>query len=635
MLTQERATLWGDRVADPLDTDIPRKDLLRFLTCGSVDDGKSTLIGRLLYDSKSVYEDQLESLTADSKRLGSVGGGLDFSLLLDGLQAEREQNITIDVAYRYFSTPHRKFIVADTPGHEQYTRNMATGASNCDFAVLLVDARQGLMTQTKRHSYILSLLGVRKLALAINKMDMVGFDQKCFEAIAADYADFVSDLGFTDIASIPISALRGDNVFLRSDDTPWYRGPTLIEHLEAVEVTDGRDQKSFRMPIQWVNRPEQAFRGFSGTVAAGSVSPGDVICILPDGRNATVERIVTYDGDLPKAAAGDAVTVTLAEEVDVSRGDMLVALDSPGEVSDQIAAHIIWMHDQPMLPGRSYLLKTTGQTVTATVTTLKHKININTLEHQSGTTLTLNEVGVCNLGLNRPVVFDRYSENRKTGGFILIDRFTNATVGAGMFDFGLRRASNVHWQDLDIDRAARAELKNQKPFVLWFTGLSGAGKSTIANLVEKKLYSHGRHTYLLDGDNVRHGLNQNLGFTDADRVENIRRAAEVSRLFVDAGLIVMVSFITPFRSERRMAREMFADGEFIEVFVDAPIQLCEQRDPKGLYKKARAGLIKNFTGIDSIYEPPESPEIHLRAAGARPEQLAEDVIAELSRRGLG
>ncbi len=611
-----------------------QKDVLRVLTCGGVDDGKSTLLGRLLYESMLIYEDQLASLAADSKRIGTTGEDLDLALLVDGLCAEREQGITIDVAYRYFATPKRKFIVADTPGHEQYTRNMATGASTCDFAVLLVDAREGATTQTHRHACILALLGLRKIALAVNKMDLVGYSRARFEEIAEDFTAFAGGLGLEEVVAIPVSALKGDNVLQPSANMHWYRGPTLMAHLETVEVASDRAGQPFRMPVQWVARAGSDFRGFAGTILSGVVRPDDEVAVLPTGRAAHVKRIVTYDGDLDEARPGDAVTLTLDVELDVSRGDVLAAPDAPAQVSDQIAADLVWMADEPMLPGRVYLLKAGHQTATATITALKHKINVNTLEHQAGKMLELNEAGMCNLSLNRPLVFDPYKQSRDMGGFILIDRFSNDTVGAGMIEFGLRRATNIHWQALDVDRHARAELKGQRPCVLWFTGLSGAGKSTIANLIEKKLHAQGRHTYLLDGDNVRHGLNKDLGFTDADRVENIRRVAETAKLFVDAGLIVMVSFISPFRSERQMARELFGEGEFFEVFVDTPLEVCEQRDPKGLYKKARAGLIKNFTGIDSLYEPPQAPEIRLNASRQGPEDLAESVIEQLERHRL-
>ena len=617
-------------VADLLAAE-QKKDLLRFLTCGSVDDGKSTLIGRLLYDSKLVYDDQLAGLVSDSKRIGTAGGDLDFALLVDGLQAEREQGITIDVAYRYFSTPKRKFIVADTPGHEQYTRNMATGASTCDFAVLLVDARQGILAQTRRHACIVSLLGVRKLALAVNKMDLVGFAKERFEPIAQEFVAFGRRLGFEDVVAIPLSALRGDNVIAPAANMHWYRGPTLMGHLETVDVTSAGGDLGFRMPVQWVNRAED-FRGYAGTIAGGMVRAGDDIVVLPSGRRSRVERIVTYDGDLDAAATGDAVTLTLADEIDVSRGNVLAAAGSDVAVSDQIAAHVVWMADEPLLPGRAYVLKSGAQATIATITELKHKINVDTLEHQAGKTLELNEVGFCNLGLSQPLVFDPYKRSREMGGFILIDRFSDATLGAGMIEFGLRRATNIKWQAMEVGKDVRAGLKGQTPCVLWLTGLSGAGKSTVANLVEKQLADRGRHTYVLDGDNVRHGLNKDLGFTDADRVENVRRVAETARLMVDAGLIVIVSLISPFRSERRMARELFEAGEFIEVFVDTPLEVCEARDPKGLYKKARAGMIKNFTGIDSDYEPPDAAELRLRAGVGSPEALARDLIGELERR---
>lgn len=608
------------------------RGLLRFLTCGSVDDGKSTLIGRLLYDSALVYEDQLRSAEQDQRRPGAVSGPLDLSLLVDGLEAEREQKITIDVAYRYFSTPRRKFIVADTPGHVQYTRNMATGASNCDFAVLLVDARSGVLTQTRRHACILSLLGIRRIALAINKMDLVDFDQARFEAIAADFSSFVEPLKFDRVTYVPVSALKGDNVIHPSAHMHWYHGPTLLGHLETVDLGREAEERPFRFPVQWVNRPHLDFRGYAGTVASGVVRPGDEVIIHPSDKRAHVARIVTADGDLTEAREGDAITLTFAEEVDVSRGDVITLPGAMPSVADQIAARLIWFDDEPMLPGRTYTLKCGSQTTTATVSNLKYKLNVDNLDHVAGKTLELNEVGSCNLTTAKAIVFDPYAENGHTGSFILIDRFTNATVAAGMIEFGLRRATNIQWQELFIDKGARAGLKGQKPCVLWFTGLSGAGKSTIANTLEKRLHALGRHTYLLDGDNIRHGLNKDLGFTDVDRVENIRRVAETARLFVDAGLIVMVSFISPFRSERRMARDLLQDGEFIEVFVDTPLEVCEARDPKGLYRKARAGLISNFTGIDSLYEAPEKPELKLDTRSSNPEALAEAVLVELRRR---
>jgi bifunctional enzyme CysN/CysC len=609
-----------------------KKSLLRFLTCGSVDDGKSTLIGRLLYDSKLLFDDQLSALEKDSKKHGTTGEDIDFALLVDGLEAEREQGITIDVAYRFFATDKRKFIVADTPGHEQYTRNMATGASNSDLAVILIDARKGVLTQTRRHAYIASLLGIRHVVLAINKIDLVEFSEKIFERIAADFAEFAENLHFATMAPVPISARFGDNVIVPSKSTPWYKGPALLAHLESVDVESALAEGPFRLPVQWVNRPDLDFRGFSGTIASGRVSEGDQIAVAKSGRTTHVKRIVTMDGDLESASAGEAVTLTLADEVDISRGDVLAAAHSRPDVSEQFAAHLLWMAEDELLPGRSYLLKLATTTVPAQITALKHKIDVNTLEHLAAKTLQLNEVGYCNFSVSQPIAFDPYRDNRDMGGFILIDRFTNATVGAGMIDFGLRRATNVHWQALDVDKNARAAQKGQKPAVLWFTGLSGSGKSTIANLVEGRLLSEGRHTYLLDGDNVRHGLNRDLGFTDADRVENIRRVAEASKLFVDAGLIVLVSFISPFRSERHMARELMGDGEFIEIFVDTPLEICMSRDPKGLYVKAKAGEIRNFTGIDSPYEAPENPELTIKTVEAEAVDHAERIVAYLKDR---
>ncbi len=609
------------------------KGLLRFITCGSVDDGKSTLIGRLLYESKLVFEDQLAALEADSKKVGTQGGDLDLALLVDGLAAEREQGITIDVAYRFFSTEKRKFIVADTPGHEQYTRNMATGASTADLAVILVDARKGVLPQTRRHSYIVSLLGVRHVVLAVNKMDAIGYGRETFEAIVAEYRDFAGRLGFSDIFAIPLSALRGDNVTTVSERMSWFAGPPLMQHLETVEIEQDTLRRPFRMPVQWVSRPHQDFRGFSGFVVAGRIRPGELIRVAPSGRQSRVARIVTADGDLPEAVAGQSVTLVLADEVDVSRGDVLAAADSPPTAADQFQATLVWMHEEPMLPGRPYLMKIGTRTITASVTDLRHKVNVNTLEHVAAKQLELNEIGICNLSTDAPVAFDPYAEIRDTGGFVLIDRLSNDTVGAGMLHFALRRAENVHWQALDVTRESRAALKGQRPCVLWFTGLSGAGKSTIANLVEKRLAARGRHTCLLDGDNVRHGLNRDLGFTEADRVENIRRVAEVARLMADAGLIVLVSFISPFRAERRLARERMVEGEFIEVFVETPLAEAEKRDPKGLYRKARQGLIRNFTGIDSPYEPPEHAELVLDTTRLDAEAAAAEVVAELERRG--
>lgn len=610
------------------------KGLLRFITCGSVDDGKSTLIGRLLWDSKLIFEDQLAALESDSKKVGTQGGEIDFALLLDGLQAEREQGITIDVAYRFFSTDKRKFIVADTPGHEQYTRNMATGASNAEVAVILVDARKGVLTQTRRHSYIVSLVGIKHVVLAVNKMDLVDNGQEVFEAIEEDYRAFAEGLGFDDIACIPISALKGDNIIERSAAMSWYDGPTLMAYLEKVEVVSDLQDKPFRMPVQWVNRPNLDFRGFSGTIASGRVRPGDTIAVPASGQTSTVKRIVTFDGDLDEAVAGQAVTLTLADEIDISRGDVLSDAQSRPDHADQFEAKLIWMHETALLPGRHYILKMGTQAAAAQVSDLKYSVNVNTLEHTAAKTLELNEVGICNFALDRSLSFDPYTENKGTGRFILVDRFTNATVAAGMVTHALRRATNIHWQSLDINKKARADLKGQKPAVLWFTGLSGAGKSTIANALEKKLHSMGKHTYILDGDNVRHGLNKDLGFTDADRVENIRRVAETSKLFVEAGMIVLASFISPFRSERRMAREMLDAGEFLEVWVNTSLDVCETRDPKGLYKKARSGEIKNFTGIDSDYEPPETAEIILDGGAATPEEHAEAIVKELERREM-
>jgi bifunctional enzyme CysN/CysC len=611
------------------------KTMLRFITCGSVDDGKSTLIGRLLYDTHLVFEDHLTALESDSRKVGTQGGELDFALLVDGLAAEREQGITIDVAYRFFSTESRKFIVADTPGHEQYTRNMVTGASTAELAVILIDARKGVLTQTRRHSYLVSLLGIRHVVLAVNKLDLVDYSQEVFDTIEADYRAFAAEIGLEDIVAIPMSALRGDNITEPSEHTPWYTGPTLIGHLETVDVAVVLVAGPFRLPVPWVNRPDLDFRGFSGQIVGGTVRPGDRVRILPSGRESTVARIVTFDGDLDEAVAGQSVTITLTDEVDVSRGDVIAAATDPPGVADQFEAHIIWMGEEPMLPGRPYLLKLGARTVGVTVAQPKYKVNVNTLEHTAAKTLELNEIGVCNINLDRALPFDSYRDNRDMGGFVLIDRFTNNTVAAGLLHFALRRADNVHWQAIEVDRAAHARLKGQRPALVWFTGLSGAGKSTIANIVERKLYEQGRHTYLLDGDNVRHGLNKDLGFTDADRVENIRRVAEVAKLMVDAGLIVMASFISPFRAERRMARELLGDGEFVEVFVDSSLEVAEARDVKGLYAKARRGELAHFTGIDSPYEVPESPEVHLDVSGSSTaEDAADQVLAYLRDAGI-
>ena len=609
------------------------KSLLRFITCGSVDDGKSTLIGRLLYESKMIFEDQLAALERDSKKVGTRGDDIDYALLLDGLQAEREQGITIDVAYRFFSTDRRKFIVADTPGHEQYTRNMVTGASTADLAIILIDARKGVLTQTRRHSYLVSLLGIRRVVLAINKMDLVGYAQEVFARIEADYRAFAARIGLADIVCIPISAVQGDNIIEPRGNTPWHRGPMLMEHLETVPVDDDLQARPFRLPVQWVNRPNLDFRGFAGTIVSGSVRPGDRIRALPSGRESQVVRIVTADGDLPEAVANQSITLTLADEIDISRGDVIAAANEPVPVADQFEATVVWMGEAPMLRGRNYLMKIGAKTVTATVAPLKYKVNINTLEHVAADKLELNEIGVCELELDRVIAFEPYTTNRDLGGFILIDRMTNNTVGAGQLNFALRRSQNIHWQSVDIDKRARAAIKGQKACVLWFTGLSGAGKSTIANLVERKLYAMGKHTYLLDGDNVRHGLNKDLGFTAEDRVENIRRVAEVAALMADAGLIVLTAFISPFRSERQMARALLANGEFIEIFVDTPLEVAEARDVKGLYKKARRGELKNFTGIDSPYERPESPEITIASAHSSSEEAAERIVGELQRRG--
>ena len=610
------------------------KGLLRFITCGSVDDGKSSLIGRLLYESKMIFDDQYAALRDDSKKVGTRGGEIDFALLVDGLAAEREQGITIDVAYRFFTTEKRKFIVADTPGHEQYTRNMVTGASTADLAVILIDARKGVLTQTRRHSYLVALLGIRHIVVAINKMDLVGFSQQAFEQIERDYREFAAQIKLESITCIPVSAVFGDNVTSRSERTPWYAGPGLLQHLETVQVHDAALDAAFRMPVQWVNRPNPDFRGFAGLIASGSVRRGDELRVLPSGRTSTVARILTGDGDAEVALAGQSVTLTLSGEIDVSRGDVLAAAGEPPAVANQFEATIIWMHDEPLLQGRAYLFKLGTKTATATVAPIKYRVNVNTLEHLAAKKLELNDIGICGIDLDSAIAFEPYRDSRVLGGFILIDRLTNNTVGAGLLHFALRRSQNVHWQALDVNKIARARLSHQKPCILWFTGLSGAGKSTIANLVEKQLHADGRHTYLLDGDNVRHGLNKDLGFTDQDRVENIRRVAEVARLMIDAGLIVLVSFISPFRSERHMARALVEAGEFIEVFVDTPLAMAEARDVKGLYKKARRGELKNFTGVDSPYEAPENPEIRLHTQQTSPEAAASQVIAYLRAAGV-
>ena len=610
------------------------RGLLRFLTCGSVDDGKSTLIGRLLYNTDVVMGDQLEALKAESRRFGTTGGDIDFSLLLDGLEDERQQRITIDVAYRYFSTPRRSFIVADSPGHEQYTRNMATGASSADLAVLLVDARKGVLPQTRRHSLICSLFGIRHVVLAVNKLDLVGFDREAFDKIATDYAQFAADLGFASLVMVPLSARHGDNLTERSPRTNWYRGPSLLEHLETIDVTEDTAGQPFRFPVQWVNRPNHEFRGFSGTVASGEVAPGDPVQVMGSSRASRIKEIVTFDGTLARAAAGDAVTLTLEDEIDISRGDMLVHPQSPSEFADQFAAHLVWMKEDPLVPGRSYWLKSGTRTVSASVTGLKHRIDINTGAHEAARTLELNEIGYCNIATGMPLAFDSYKMSRETGGFILIDRVTQETAAAGVIEFALRRATNIQWQELAVGPGHRAQLNGHQAAILWFTGLSGAGKSTIANRLEQKLLAIGVHTMLLDGDNVRHGLNRDLGFTDADRVENIRRVGEVAKLMGDAGLIVICAFISPFRADRQMAREIAGSRVFIEVFIDTPIGECIRRDPKGLYAKAQAGAIPNFTGIDSDYEPPETPDIRLETIDADPDMLADRVLAGLRRRAV-
>jgi bifunctional enzyme CysN/CysC len=604
------------------------KSLLRFITCGSVDDGKSTLIGRLLYDSKMLFEDQLAALQADSRRIGTQGQKIDFALLVDGLAAEREQGITIDVAYRFFSTDRRKFIVADTPGHEQYTRNMVTGASTADLAVILIDARKGVLTQTRRHSYLAHLIGIRNVVLAVNKMDLIGYDRAAYETILADYTAFAESIGVKRFLSLPISGLEGDNIVTKSERMPWYTGPALLGHLETVEVDSTAAQRqSFRMPVQWVNRPNQDFRGFMGLICSGGVRPGDAVRVLPSGKSTRVARIVTFKGDVESAFAGESVTLTLTDEVDCSRGDVLSAADDPPETADQFEATIVWMAEEEMLPGRPYWLKIGTQTATATIQHPKYQVNVNTLEHLAAKTLALNAIGVANVSSDKPLIFDPYDRNHTLGGFILVDKLSNATVGAGMLHFALRRSSNVHWQAIDVDRDAHARQKHQKPRILWFTGLSGAGKSTIANLVQKKLYALGKHSFLLDGDNIRHGLNRDLGFTDADRVENIRRVGEVARLMLDSGLIVLTAFISPFRSERQMVRDMAPPGEFVEIYVETPLAVAEQRDVKGLYKKARAGQLKNFTGIDSAYDSPLDPEIRVNTGAMSAEQAADTIVA--------
>lgn len=607
------------------------KDLLRFITCGSVDDGKSTLIGRLLHDSKLIFDDQLSALAKDSARHGTAGDDLDFALLVDGLEAEREQGITIDVAYRFFATARRSFIVADTPGHEQFTRNMATGASGADLAIILIDARKGVLVQTRRHSLICSLLGIRHVLVAVNKIDLVNFQADVFDRIVEDYEGFAGELGFASITPIPISARFGDNVTASSGNTPWYRGPTLLQYLETVDADDETATKPFRFPVQWVNRPNLDFRGYAGTVASGQVMVGDAVVAAISGQTSKVTQIITPEGPASAATAGDAVTITLADELDIARGDILVSSKARPDVSEQFAAHVIWMSDEPLVPGRSYLGRIGTKTSPITITAIKHRVDVNTHQHIAATALELNDIAFCNLSTTTPIAFDPYEQNRKTGSFIIIDRFTNHTVGAGMIAFGLRRGTNIHRQALSIGKAERAALNRQRPAIVWFTGLSGAGKSTVADIVDRRLYASGHHTTLLDGDNVRHGLNRDLGFTEADRVENIRRVGEVAKLMVESGLIVLCSFISPYRAERDTIRSLVGPDEFIEVFVDTPITTCIERDPKGLYAKAKAGQLKNFTGIDAPYEAPEKPEVHLHTEDNSPEQLAEDIIRILAQ----
>ncbi|AOR76174.1 MULTISPECIES: sulfate adenylyltransferase subunit CysN [Sphingomonadaceae] len=631
--TKEAVYVTDKLIAEDIDAYLVQhehKTMLRFITCGSVDDGKSTLIGRLLYDSKMIFEDQLDALTADSKKVGTQGQEIDFALLVDGLAAEREQGITIDVAYRFFNTEKRKFIVADCPGHEQYTRNMVTGASTADLAVILIDARKGVLVQTRRHSYLCHLIGIKNIVLAVNKMDLVDYDQAVFDGIVKDYAEFARSIGIDSFTAMPISGFKGDNITTPSANTPWYKGPTLVEHLETVEVLSSVDaDKPFRLPVQWVNRPNLDFRGFSGLIATGSVKPGDKIRVLPSGKTSAITRVVTYDGDLDEAVAGQSVTVCFEDEIDCSRGSVISVADNPPQTADQFESTIVWLADEALIPGRAYWLKLGTQQVSATVAEPKYTVNVNTMEHMAAKTLDLNAIGVAELTTDKQVVFEPYAENRTLGGFILIDKMTNATVAAGMLNFSLRRSQNVHWQAVDIDRKQHAGLKNQKPAVLWFTGLSGSGKSTIANMVEKKLHRMNRHTFLLDGDNVRHGLNKDLGFTEADRIENIRRVGEVSKLMTDAGLIVITAFISPFQADREMVRAMLPEGEFIEVFIDTPLKVAEARDVKGLYKKARSGELKNFTGIDSPYEAPRNPEVRIDTTVISPEEAAELIVNTL------
>ena len=632
--TQDSVYQTDALIAEDIDTYLAthqHKTMLRFITCGSVDDGKSTLIGRLLYDSKMIFEDQLATLESDSKKDGTQGEEIDFALLVDGLAAEREQGITIDVAYRFFNTEKRKFIVADCPGHEQYTRNMVTGASTADLAVILVDARKGVLVQTRRHSYLCHLIGIKNIVLAVNKMDLVDYDQETFDKIVADYTEFAKSIGIENFTALPISGFKGDNITLApSENTPWYKGPSLIDHLEQVEVRSAIDaEKPFRLPVQWVNRPNLDFRGFAGQIATGVIKPGDAVRVLPSGKTSTVKAVVTMDGDLDEAVAGQSVNLTFEDEIDCSRGNVIATADQPPQVADQFEATIVWMDDDALVPGRAYFLKLGSQTVSATVAEPKYEVNVNTMEHLAAKTLELNAIGVAEVTTDKPIVFEPYADNRTLGGFVLIDKITNATVAAGMLHFSLRRSQNVHWQATDITREDHAFLKNQTPRILWFTGLSGSGKSTIANEVEKTLALMNRHTFLLDGDNVRHGLNKDLGFTESDRIENIRRIGEVAKLMADAGLIVLTAFISPFRAERQMVREMLPEGEFIEIFVDTPLAVAEERDVKGLYKKAREGQLKNFTGIDSPYEAPDDPEITVNTVEMTPQEAAEYIIRQI------
>ena len=625
----------SDLIAKDIDSYLAaheQKELLRFITCGSVDDGKSTLIGRMLYESQMLFDDHLAALEADSKKVGTQGGEIEFALLVDGLAAEREQGITIDVAYRFFSTDKRKYIVADTPGHEEYTRNMATGASTADVAIILVDASQGVLTQTRRHSFIVSMVGVKKIILAVNKLDLVDYSQDVFNSILADYHSFADEaLSLEEITAIPISALKGDNIVAQSENTPWYNGPSIMEYLEKVEVSSSAQSRSFRMPVQWVNRPNREFRGFTGLIGSGTISTGDRIRVLPSGRESHVEKIVTYDGDLELAGAGRSVTLTLKDEIDISRGDIIASADNPCSSADQFQAHILWMDESAMMPGRQYLFKSNSQNTSMTLGRLKFRIDVNTLEELPANVLDMNEIGVCNISLSNRIAFDSYEDDPVMGGFIIVDRMTNNTVGMGLIDFALRRADNIHWQSMDVTKSSRAEQKSQQPRLIWFTGLSGSGKSSIANILEKKLQAMGRHTITLDGDNVRHGLNRDLGFTKADRVENIRRVGETSKLMVDAGLICITSFISPFSSEREMVRNLMLEGEFVEVFVDTPLEVCEQRDVKGLYAKARTGELPNFTGISSPYDAPLNPEVRIDTTLVSAEEAADQIIDYLSR----